>query len=130
MDHQWGDMRDVFHGYEGWDWFGIQLDNKTEVNAFHFRGPDHSTASATVGVSLPDGSQSVTEKLKLVPGRTWTSPETGITYPLEWHISVPDQELELDVKPNLDKQGDDRKSPLLLPRTGHQANLLGRQHPG
>jgi predicted secreted hydrolase len=103
MDHQWGDMS-MFKGYQGWDWFGIQLDNNTEINAFHFRGENHSTAHATVGISHADGSQSVTESLKLQPGRTWKSPETGVTYPVEWHLSLPEKGVELDLKPSVDAQ--------------------------
>lgn len=103
MDHQWGDMS-LFKGYQGWDWFGIQLNNQTEINAFHFRGENHATAHATVGIMNPDGTQSVTEQLKLTPGRTWTSPETNVTYPVEWHLSLPEKGLELDLKPTVDRQ--------------------------
>ncbi|MBT9584603.1 hypothetical protein IV102_14760 [bacterium] len=103
MDHQWGDMQ-MFNGYQGWDWFGIQLDNQTEINAFHFRGENHSTAHATAGLSHADGTQSVTEQIHLAPGRHWTSPDTGVTYPVEWHLSLPDKQVELDIRPSLDAQ--------------------------
>lgn len=99
MDHQWGDMA-IFDGYKGWDWFGIQLSDNTQINAFRFR----DDVQSTVGISHPDGSQSDTETMKLTPGRTWKSPETGAEYPVEWHLSLPDKQIELDLKPTVDSQ--------------------------
>ncbi len=103
MDHQWGDMA-IFNGYKGWDWFGIQLSNDTQINAFRFRDEQGGNVQTTVGISNPDGSQSDSEQMKLTPGRTWRSPETGAEYPVEWHLSVPDQQIELDLRPTVDDQ--------------------------
>ena len=63
IDHQWGDMQ-MYNGYEGWDWFGIQLDNDTQINAFRFRNEEGGNSHATVGISHPDGSQSISEDLQ------------------------------------------------------------------
>lgn len=103
IDHQWGDMQ-LYNGYEGWDWFGIQLDNDTQINAFRFRDAQGGNAHATVGISRPDGSQDISEDLKLEAGKTWTSTRTGATYPLEWHVVVPDQGIDLSVEPTLEDQ--------------------------
>ncbi|MEW6283197.1 MAG: lipocalin family protein, partial [Candidatus Eremiobacterota bacterium] len=103
LDHQWGDMQ-IYNGYKGWDWFGIQLDNRTEINAFRFRGPEGENVQASVGMSHPDGTQSVSEQISLTPGRTWKSPTTGAEYPVEWHLSIPDKQVELDLKPTVDSQ--------------------------
>ncbi|MBI3926345.1 MAG: hypothetical protein HY319_12460 [Armatimonadetes bacterium] len=103
MDHQWGDMQ-MYNGYQGWDWFGLQLENNTQVNAFRFRSEDGTNASAAVGISRPDGTQDVSEQLRLRPGRTWHSPSTGADYPLEWHLSIPDKAIDLDVRPLQDAQ--------------------------
>lgn len=103
MDHQWGDMA-IFDGYKGWNWFGIQLDNNTQINAFHFHDGNGGAVQTTVGISNPDGSQTDSEQLKITPGRTWKSPDTGAEYPVEWHLSLPQQQIELDLKPTVDHQ--------------------------
>ena len=81
----------LYSGYVGWDCFGIQLDNQTEINAFRFRDEEGgNNARATVGISRADGSQEVTEDLRLTAGLTARSPQTGAEYPVEWHLSLPD----------------------------------------
>lgn len=94
----------MYNGYEGWDWFGIQLDDGTDVNAFRFRGEDGGNVSASVGISRPDGTQAVSQDLRLTPGREWQSPETGASYPMEWHVVVADQGIDLQVKARHDAQ--------------------------
>lgn len=110
MDHQWGDMQ-MFHGYDGWDWFGIQLDNGADINAFRFRGPDGGNVQAAVGLSRPDGAQATSEQMALTPQSWWTSPQTGITYPTSWHVAIPDRQIELDITPTFDDQEMDGSSP-------------------
>jgi predicted secreted hydrolase len=44
------------------------------------------------------------EDFELEPGRTWTSPETGSRYPVEWRLRIPAADLELTVVPLLDAQ--------------------------
>lgn len=117
LDHQWGDMA-IFDGYKGWDWFGIQLDNRTEINAFHFRAGDGGTVQASVGILNPDGSQTVTEDLRLTPGRTFKSEETGAEYPIEWRLSLPQQQIELELKPSLDAQEMVGHPPFSYPELG------------
>jgi predicted secreted hydrolase len=103
VDHQWGDMQ-MYNGYDGWDWFGIQLENDTQINAFRFRDEDGGNAHATVGISRPDGSQDVSEDLRLTAGEGWTSDKTGATYPLSWHVNIPDKQISLEVEPILKDQ--------------------------
>jgi predicted secreted hydrolase len=40
----------------------------------------------------------------LTPGRRWTSPASGGSYPVEWQVSVPAESLQLTVTPVLDEQ--------------------------
>lgn len=103
MDHQWGDMQ-IFNGYDGWDWFGIQLNDGSDINAFRFRGPDGQNVQASVGLSNADGSQAISEELQVTPKRYWTSPHTGIRYPTSWHVVIPDRKVDLDVTPTVDDQ--------------------------
>jgi predicted secreted hydrolase len=44
------------------------------------------------------------DDFELVPGRIWTSDETGGDYPVEWKLRIPKLELELDVSAAMDGQ--------------------------
>ena len=103
MDHQWGDMQ-LFHGYDGWDWFGMQLDNGTDINAFRFRDANGENVQASVGCSQAEGTQTVSDKMELTPTGWWTSPQTGVRYPTSWHVVIPDRKIDLDVTPAFDDQ--------------------------
>ena len=39
-----------------------------------------------------------------MPGRTWKSPKTGTTYPVEWSVRIPSNAAELHLTPVLDDQ--------------------------
>lgn len=103
MDHQWGDMQ-MLHGYDGWDWFGIQLDNQKDLNVFRFRGSGNDTVQAAVGESGADGSQATSQQIELTPKTWWTSPDTGIKYPIAWHLVIPDRAVSLDLEPTVPDQ--------------------------
>ncbi|MBM3462683.1 MAG: hypothetical protein FJX76_11330 [Armatimonadetes bacterium] len=104
LDHQWGDMQ-IFNGYQGWDWFGVQLDSGEQLNCFNFRGEDGKSVQGTVGFSRPDGTQEHGEDLKVEPlGDYWTSPSTGARYPLAWHVVVPSKNVDLTVTTKVQPQ--------------------------
>ena len=44
------------------------------------------------------------EDFELVPGRIWTSNETGGDYPVEWKLRIPKLNLDLDVSAAMDGQ--------------------------
>ena len=41
---------------------------------------------------------------RLVPGRRWTSPDSGAAYPVEWRITVPALGIDLRAEAALDAQ--------------------------
>ncbi|MBI5496667.1 MAG: hypothetical protein HY904_16725 [Deltaproteobacteria bacterium] len=107
MDHQWGDMA-FFDGYDRWRWFGIQLDDLTEIITFIFWDAAGNVVQTNASILLADGTQqnlqamtdqgqapvmSVTDR-----GQPWVSPVTGCRYPLRPTVSIPafNAVLELD----------------------------------
>jgi predicted secreted hydrolase len=40
----------------------------------------------------------------LIPGRSWTSPETGVRYPVSWELSIPSEDIHLYVDALVDDQ--------------------------
>ena len=76
---------------QGWDWFGLQLDDDREVMVGQIRLLDGGSQPEFGGLLVyPDGS---TRKLEssdftLTVTDTWQSPHTGATYPAGWQISL------------------------------------------
>jgi predicted secreted hydrolase len=96
MDHQWGNF--IVPSTGGWDWYSLQLDDRTELMLYvlHFPG-----LSRTVYGSLvhPDGrvEELSADTVQVQPTGEWTSPHTGALYPSGWRLTLPsDQVLELE----------------------------------
>lgn len=105
MDRQWGNFILVDGG--GWDWFSLSLDNGTDLMLFRLRGveeigdpPDFGTLARPDGeaVHLPEGS------FTIEPLEHWTSERSGATYPIAWRVTIPGEELELEVRAALPDQ--------------------------
>jgi predicted secreted hydrolase len=106
MDHEFGSA-DLGESLIGWDWFGIQLDDRTELMLYRLRHPDGRPDPLSSGtIVLPDGR---TRHLRL-PDFTvdvldrWHSPASGAEYPSRWRIAVPSERLKLEVTPLLADQ--------------------------
>jgi predicted secreted hydrolase len=89
-DHEFGTSA-LSVDAQGWDWFGLQLDDNRELMLGQIRKSDGGREPAFGGLLVnPDGS---TRYLKssdftLDVTNTWQSPHTGATYPAGWNISV------------------------------------------
>ena len=102
MDQQWGDFSTA---QVGWDWFNIQLDDNTELMAFLLWGTDTGTREmfrAAGTYILPDGSAQALEwdDIEVTPLDSWTSPNTGTTYPMGWEIRVLPLLMDLTLEPD------------------------------
>ena len=90
LDHEWSDEL-LAPGAVGWDWIGINLRDGGALTAFVLRRQDGSVVWAG-GSHRPAGGavqafspQAVQFKAR----RTWASPATGASYPVEWAITTP-----------------------------------------
>ena len=106
MDREWGTSA-LSKDIAGWDWFGLQLSDEREIMYYRLRTDDGQSSPYSGGsIVLPDGKRvglSMNDVL-LEPIEYWTSPETGATYPLSWHISIPREKIELVIQPYLYEQ--------------------------
>jgi predicted secreted hydrolase len=100
MDHQWGNF--VVTSGGGWDWYSLQLDDRTELMLYVLRGPDGQTTGVYGTQVQSDGSL-----IDLQPGSVnaeatgrWTSPHTGADYPSGWRLRLPDGS-QLQLTPQL-----------------------------
>jgi len=90
MDHQWGNF--VITSRVVWDWYSLQLDDRTELMLYVLRGPDEAASAVYGTYVLADGRGQ-----DLAPGSvqvratgSWSSPHTGATYPSGWQLTLPD----------------------------------------
>ncbi|MBI5571271.1 MAG: carotenoid 1,2-hydratase [Desulfomonile tiedjei] len=105
MDHEFGSSL-LLKDQVGWDWFSLQLDDGTELMVFHLRKKD-GTFEQPFGTFVPKEGAPVRlsgRQIAISATRQWTSPHTKATYPSEWTIEVPDQNLELRVTPLMHDQ--------------------------
>lgn len=103
MDHQWGNF--VVSG-GGWDWYSLQLADRTELMLYVLRSPTGATSGVYGTQVLADGTVR-----DLEPGAVqvevtghWTSPHTGAVYPSGWVVSLPNQGVSLTVEPKVKDQ--------------------------
>ena len=106
MDHEFGSSF-LEKTQVGWDWFSIQLDDGEDLMLFQLRGADGSIDPRSSGTVVSrDGRTSslAAGAFTLTPGRRWSSPTSGASYPVEWRIDVPGEQLALTVQAALDAQ--------------------------
>ncbi len=110
MDHEFSTSA-LGDDAQGWDWFGLHLDDDRELMLGQIRLVDGAGIDPVFGGLLvqPDGSTrklSATDFIVEVLD-TWVSPHTGAEYPARWNISIdigePDR-LDLSLTPLLADQ--------------------------
>jgi predicted secreted hydrolase len=100
MDHEFG-SGDLGYEMVGWDWFSVQLDNRTELMLYHLRRADGRPDPVSSGTLIfPDGRA---HHLTLADFQVdaldrWTSRSSGARYPSRWRISIPSHGLTLELK--------------------------------
>ncbi|MGD8339154.1 MAG: lipocalin-like domain-containing protein [Gammaproteobacteria bacterium] len=106
MDREWSTSA-LSPDLAGWDWFALQLDDGRDLMFYRLRSRDGGTSEFSSG-SITAARGSVTrlewQSVELVPTRSWASPATGVRYPVEWRLRVPDAGLDLSIEPRIDDQ--------------------------
>jgi predicted secreted hydrolase len=104
FDHQWGDFISVGGG--GWDWFAVNLDNGMDLTISLVRAADGSYP--LVYGTLVDAGGSVNHldaaAFSVAATGSWTSPQTGATYPAGWRIEVPARQIVIELTPTVSDQ--------------------------
>jgi predicted secreted hydrolase len=104
FDHQWGDFISVGGG--GWDWFAVNLADGTDLTLSLVRDADGSYPLIYGTVVAADGSVRHLERDAFSVDVTghWTSPATGAVYPAGWTITIPGDDLVIDLRPTVADQ--------------------------
>jgi predicted secreted hydrolase len=108
LDHEWSSEY-LDSRASGWDWIGINLADGSALMAFRIRGSDGSNLWAGGSLRASDGNMQAlgAAQIRFTPERQWTSPRTGIRYPVQWRVSVGQREFEL--RPLFDDQENDTR---------------------
>jgi predicted secreted hydrolase len=101
MDHEFGSNQ-LREDQVGWDWFSIQLDNKTELMLYVMRRKDGTVDPYSSGTLV--NADGTTQRLALSDYRVdvldrWKSPKSGAIYPMKWKVTIPSQQIELQISP-------------------------------
>lgn len=106
MDHEFG-SGELGQELVGWDWFSVQLGNRTELMLYQLRRADGTVDLASSGTLIaPDGRPQYLSRtdVQVEILDHWTSPTSGAIYPIRWRISVPSLSLALTLTPRQSDQ--------------------------
>ena len=91
----------------GWDWFGLQLSDRSELMFYLLRMQDGTTNAASSGTYVDATGKAIhlpLESFSVSVRDHWRSPRSGAVYPSGWKVSVRDAGLDLTVTPNIPDQ--------------------------
>jgi len=106
MDHEFGSA-DLGEDLVGWDWFSVQLDDRTELMLYRLRRTDGSADPVSSGtVIAPDGRARhlSLEDFILEPLSYWTSSSSKARYPQRWRLAIPSRQMALELSPLMPEQ--------------------------
>lgn len=106
MDHEFGSGH-LGKDQIGWDWFSIQLNDRSELMLYRLRRNDGTADRMSSGTwVLPNGtSQTLTASDVTIDVLDyWTSRASGTRYPSRWRLSIPSRQLSLVVTPTMSNQ--------------------------
>lgn len=106
MDHEFF-TEQLASDLSGWDWFSLQFDDGAELMLYRLRKKDGSADAFSAGTYIDKQGRSTPISFggfTATPGKEWTSPETGIQYPIEWSIQVPSIGVDISTTTRLPQQ--------------------------
>jgi len=109
FDHEWSSSMFDEHA-RGWDWIGLNLDDGGALMVQRIRdaaGQQYWGAATLREPGLPDRAHAPDE-IAWSELRRWRSSRTGVTYPVEWKITVGGRTILL--RPLLDDQENDARA--------------------
>ena len=90
LDHEWSE--ELMHPSAiGWDWIGMNLDDGSALTAFRLRDKDGNAVWDGGSFRPAKGDLYIFSRGEVFfkPTRSWKSPLTQTTYPVEWIVRTP-----------------------------------------
>ena len=106
MDHEFGSA-ELGKDLVGWDWFSLQLDDQRELMLYRLRRSDGSADPVSSGTLIDRegrGQHLSIGDFTLEPTSHWTSPASKAHYPQRWRLTIPSQQLSLELAPLMAEQ--------------------------
>lgn len=106
MDHEFGSA-DLGKDLVGWDWFSLQLADRTELMLYRLRRADGSADPVSSGTFIDrigQGHHLSVGDFTLEPTSYWTSAASKARYPQRWRLVIPSRQLSLEVLPLMAEQ--------------------------
>lgn len=106
MDHEFGSNQ-LGEAQIGWDWFSLQMADRTELMIYRIRRRDGSIDAASGGTWIRTDGSSMSlarEAIAVAALDHWRSPQSGALYPARWRISAPSLGLAVEVTPTIPDQ--------------------------
>ena len=106
MDHEYSSAP-LEANLAGWDWFSLQLADRSELMIYQLRQQNGSAHPASSGTYVDRSGRAFHLEAGAFAVEVldyWTSPHTGSRYPHRWVVTIPSRQLELVVEPQLDDQ--------------------------
>ncbi len=99
LDHEWS-TSSLEKDQVGWDWFSIQLADRSEIMLFQLRHRYDPNKNFIYGTFV--GDDGVSYRLADFTIDTvgyWVSPASGVTYPSGWTVVIPSHDITLTLTP-------------------------------
>jgi predicted secreted hydrolase len=106
LDREWS-TSSLEPGIVGWDWFALQFSDGRSLMFYRLRTADGQASPFSSGSLISaDGSRTalLSSDVTLVATDHWTSEATGARYPIGWRLTLPRENLTLDIEPYLENQ--------------------------
>jgi len=106
MDHEFGSHQ-LAEDEIGWDWYGIQLDNNTELMIYILRTSNGCLDSNSAGTFIFANGTSkplAISDINIKRLGVWPSPTKKGSYPMGWNVSIPSMKLQLELTPVMENQ--------------------------
>ncbi len=100
MDHEYSTSA-LSPDQIGWDWFGLHLDDGSDIMVFQIRRADGSIDPFSSGAYIPPAGapqQLGVDDFSLDVLDTWRSPHSGARYPSRWRLRIPSQALDVEIQ--------------------------------
>ena len=106
MDHEFS-TAPLEPGIVGWDWFGLQLSDTTELMIYLLRYEDGTFHPASSGTYIRSNGKTIHlsgHDIEVTVTDTWNSPNSKAVYPARWRLRIPSPVMDLMITPNLADQ--------------------------
>ena len=103
MDHEFS-TAPLEPGIVGWDWFSLQLSDRTEIMLYQFRNEEGGIGLASSGTFIdPSGNPRhlTIDDFSIEVLDQWKSPRSRAVYPTRWRLTIFPLSIELSLDANL-----------------------------